>query len=56
MRTFFQDAADGIRAQMESGSAEDLGELEFAHAGTGMIEVTAKNAARTRKTRPARIG
>ena len=34
MSAFFQDAAHGTRAQVESGSAEDLGELEFAHTGT----------------------
>ena len=34
MRAFFQDAAHGTRAQMESGSAEDLGEHELPHAGT----------------------
>ncbi len=34
MSAFFQDAAHSTRAQVESGTAEDLGELEFAHAGT----------------------
>ena len=34
MRTFFQDATDGTRAEVESGSTEDLGELELPHVGT----------------------
>ncbi len=29
MRRFFEDAADGAGAQMEPGSAEDLGDLHF---------------------------